>query len=223
MSAGDEFAESVFRFLEDLPDFQHGADGIDRKWNLIFPDPQERWHHVLVTRYAETHFFRADGRHDGLLDIRADSPDEFEAWLDGKHPLRSTGGHPWEIKRGGNTTHIDLAVYRPHDRNGGYRVELIAPSIGRLAEAVRMLLAIHAAKLPIAIDDPEGTCARIQAQDNIGIVPGHDTLHRASAEFDKHLHVYDVLHYADLGRRKRRLAHFISWRPLPLLVPRTIP
>lgn len=163
----------------------------------------------------------ADGRHDGLLDIDEGSAGEFGDWIDGKHPKRSTGGHPWEIKRGGNTTHIDLAVYRPPGRNDGLRIELIAPALGRLAEAVRMLLAIHARKLPIGIADPEGIRKRLLAQDNIGIVPRHETLHRAAQDFDRNRSVYDVMHYADLGRYKRRLTPFIAWDPLPLLVPKS--
>ncbi|TVR64540.1 MAG: hypothetical protein EA426_00485 [Spirochaetaceae bacterium] len=162
----------------------------------------------------------ADGRHEGLLDIDEDSTGEFGDWIDGKHPKRSTGGHPWEIKRGGNTTHIDLAVYRPPGRADGFCIELIAPAIGRLAEAVRMLLAIHEQKLPIGIADPDAVRKRLLAQDNIGIVPRQESLHRAAHDFDKKRGVYDVMHYADLGRYKRRLTPFIAWDPLPLLVPK---
>lgn len=161
----------------------------------------------------------ADGRHEGLLDIDEESAGEFGDWIDGKHPKRSPGGHPWEIKRGGNTTHIDLAVYRPPGRTGGFRIELIAPAIGRLAEAVRMFLAIHGEKLPIAIADPEGVRKRLLAQDNIGIVPRHESLHRAAQDFDGNSSVYDVMYLADLGRYKQRLIPFITWDPLPLLVP----
>jgi hypothetical protein len=42
----------------------------------------------------------ADGRHEGLLDIDPASEQEFADWIDGKHPKRKGGGHPWEIKRG---------------------------------------------------------------------------------------------------------------------------
>ena len=161
----------------------------------------------------------ADGRHEGLLDIDEDSTDEFGDWIDGKHPKRSVGGHPWEIKRGGNTTHIDLGVYRPPGRNDAFRIELIAPATGRLAEAVRMVLAIHAAGLPIGIADPEGVRKRLLAQDTIGIVPRQETLHRAAQDFDRSRGVYDVMHYSDLGRYKRRLSPFIAWDPLPLLLP----
>ena len=40
--------------------------------------------HDMYARYA-------DGRHEGLLDIDPNSPQEFADWIDGKHPKRSTG------------------------------------------------------------------------------------------------------------------------------------
>lgn len=163
----------------------------------------------------------ADGRHEGLLDIDENSPEEFADWLDGQHPKRRGGGHPWEIKRGGNTTHINLAVYRPlHGEKQGYRIELCGASFTRLAETVKMFLALTDASKPIAIADPEGIRSRLLAQDNIGIVPGHNMLHRANQRFPAHQQVYDVLHYRTLGRYKRRLDPFIVWEPLPILKPR---
>ena len=63
----------------------------------------------------------ADGRCGALHEIDPDSPDEFLLWLDRKTPCtRDCGDHPWEIKRGGNTTHIDLYVCRP-DRLRWYK------------------------------------------------------------------------------------------------------
>lgn len=162
----------------------------------------------------------ADGRHEGLLDIDEASPEEFAAWIDGTHPKKTVGGHPWEIKRGGNTTHIDLIVLRPRYTKKGFQVMLRAPALIRLAEALCMLLALHAEGLPITIDDAEGIRKRLLGQDNIGIIPEYDFPHRANQQFDTSQDVYDVLHYADLGRYKRRLTPFITWEPLPLLVPR---
>jgi hypothetical protein len=162
----------------------------------------------------------ADGRHEGLLDINPASALEFAAWLDGTHPKRSHGGHPWEIKRGGNTTHIDLSVSRPSLHNKErFQVELRGESIGRMVETMRMFLAIHDAGLPIAIANPESVRMRLLGQDNIGIVPSYDLLHRADQRFANEKHVFDVMHYADLGRFKRRLAPFIAWEPLPILTP----
>jgi hypothetical protein len=86
-----------------------------------------------------------------------------------------------------------------------------------MVETMRMLLAIHAAKLPISIANPEGVRQRLLAQDNIGIIPCHASLHRANQRFPQEKHVFDVTYYAELGQYKRRIAPFISWEPLPLL------
>lgn len=85
-----------------------------------------------------------------------------------------------------------------------------------------MFLAICDESLPISITDPEGIRNRLLAQDNIGIIPSYDLLHRASQHFREDQYVYDVLHYDDLGRYKRRITPFISWEPLPVLNPKDI-
>jgi hypothetical protein len=167
--------------------------------------------HEMYRRYA-------DGRHEGLRDIASDSVQEFADWIDRTHPKRTVGGHPWEIKRGGNTTHIDMTVSRPSPyRKEGFKVELRAEATGRLAEAVRMLLAIREAGLPISIADPEAVRKRLLAQDNIGIIPSYCLRHRANQHFPATGDVFDVVHYDDLGRFKRRITPFITWEPLVLL------
>lgn len=162
----------------------------------------------------------ADGRDEGLLSIDPNSEAEFADWIDGRHPRRSCGGHPWEIKRGGNTTHIDLSVSRP-PLNGHehFQVLLRGGSIGRLKETICMFLGLYEARLPIAINDPEGIRKRLLAQDNVGIVPYYHSLHRANQHFHKSDDVYDVLHFDDLGRFKRRIKPFITWEPLPIIKP----
>jgi hypothetical protein len=165
----------------------------------------------------------ADGRHDGLLDINPASEKEFSDWIDGTHPKRGMGGHPWEIKRGGNTTHIDLIVSRPSlYRKEGFKVELQGESIGRMVETVRMFLAIHEAKLPISIANPEGVRKRLLAQDNIGIIPAYASRHRANQHFRSDEDVFDVMYYNELGRFKRRITPYITWEPLPILKPREV-
>ena len=161
----------------------------------------------------------ADGRHEGLLEINPNSTTEFADWIDNKHPKRSRGGHPWEIKRGGNTTHIDLSVSRPSYDNTNFTVSLGGASISRLKETICMFLGIHEARLPISISDPEGIRKRLLAQDNIGIFPFYHSLHRADQYFHEHDDVYDVLYFDDLGRYKRRIKPFIIWEPLPILKP----
>ena len=163
----------------------------------------------------------ADGRHEGLLDIDQNSTGEFSDWVDGKHPKKTLGGHPFEIKRGGNITHINLSVYRPSlYGKEGYKIELQGNSIGRIVETINMFLAIRKAPLPVSIDNPEGIRKRLLGQDNIGIIPEYETLHRANQRYNNDKHVYDVLYYSDLGQYKRRLIPFITWEPLPILKPK---
>ena len=162
----------------------------------------------------------ADGRDNGLLEIAADSTQEFSDWLDQKHPKSSIGGHPWEIKRGGNTTHIDLYVSRASFRKEGFVVTLSGSHIGRLKETLNMFLAIHKAGLPITIADAEGIRKRLLGTDNIGIIPAYMSKHRANQCFDENQDVNDVMYYDELGRFKRRITPFITWEPLPILIPK---
>ena len=162
----------------------------------------------------------ADGRDDGLLEIDGDSQQEFADWIDGKHPKKGMGGHPWEIKRGGNTTHITLAVYRPrYSQHNRFVIELCGEAWTRFAETLKMLYAIHKAGLPITITNPESVRKRLLAQDNVGIIPSYDSYHRANQYFPAKQDVFEVLHYKDLGRYKRRITPFITWEPLPILRP----
>lgn len=83
-----------------------------------------------------------------------------------------------------------------------------------------MLLAIHKTGRPISIANPETVRKRLLALDNIGIIPHYTVAHRANQRFSKDQDVFDVLHYDDLGRYKRRITPFITWDPLPILKPK---
>ena len=60
------------------------------------------------------------------------------------------GGHPWEIYRGGNTTHIALGVIERHE---GWSVYLWGSSTKRMAETIRIALALTKVNLPVEIHD----------------------------------------------------------------------
>ncbi len=85
-----------------------------------------------------------------------------------------------------------------------------------------MFLAIQKVKLPISIHDPEGIRKRLLGLDNIGVVPGYRSLHRANQSFPEEQDVYDVIYYDDLGRYKQRLKPFITWKPLPIFKPKLL-
>jgi len=115
-------------------------------------------------------------------------------------------------------------VYRPLAQRAiakpGFVVELRGASIGRLAETIRMFLAIHRAGLPITIADPEEVRLRLLGLDAVGIVPRYDSLHRAAEHFPRDLHVHETPDFDDLGRSKRKAERFITWEPLPVPKPR---
>jgi len=76
-----------------------------------------------------------------------------------------------------------------------------------------MFLGIHKASLPISIADPQGIRRRLLAQDNIGIIPSYESLHRANQHFAKDKHIYDVLYYDDLGRYEQRIRTYFKTSP----------
>ncbi len=162
----------------------------------------------------------ADGRHEGLLDINPNSESEFADWLDGKHPLKTGGGHPWEIKRGGNTTHIDLRVQRPSGyQQDSFLIELFGHSSSRLVETIKMFLAIYEASLPISIAYPIKIRKRLLGQDNIGIIPNYNSLHRANQHFLEEDDVFDVMYFEDIKVHEKKVVPFIRWEALPMLKP----
>ena len=143
---------------------------------------------------VDQYFRHADGRDEGLSGrgyglgdgpgIDFDDPDAWDRWYFHRD---SFGGHPWEVCRGGNSTHVDLFVR--HDENSirwkvqtgrisqeeadrhpcGYFFEVAGKH--RAAEAVNFYVAISAAGLPVVLNDAEEILARFEATDYIGIVP----------------------------------------------------
>ena len=161
----------------------------------------------------------ADGRHEGLLDIKQNSVLEFKQWINGKHPKRDTGGHPWEILRGGNTTHIALYVSKnEYGENNSYKITLQGGAINRLAETLKIYLALFNADLPVFINEPKEIRNRLLGQDVIGIVPEYESLHRANQNFDRE-DVHDVMHLFDFKNHQKKIISLASWDLLPCLKP----
>ena len=107
----------------------------------------------------------ADGRDEGLGEIDPDSPEAFDAWY---HDRSHGGGHPWEVCRGGNSTHVSLCVC--HDE-GGYYLALAGKSWSRSVETAKFFLALHRQGLPVVLADASTLLARFRGTDLIGIVP----------------------------------------------------
>lgn len=154
----------------------------------------------------------ADGRHEGLVELPPESADAFKKWY---HSDRG-GGHPWEVYRGGNTTHIDLGVIEKAD---GWSIFLSGSSTSRMAETIRIALALVANGLPVEVHDAEELRSRLLGLDNMGIIPKFTINHRASQNFDKGDKVYDCAHLQDFSRNNRLLP-FISWKPIDPIRPK---
>lgn len=161
----------------------------------------------------------ADGRHEGLLDIKQNSAEEFRAWLNGTHPKRTKGGHPWEILRGGNTTKISLYVSPVNLNDGnGYTVEISGHSVTRLPETIKIFLGLIRNGCKVKINQAGQIRNRLLGQDTVGIVPQYQPLHRSEQLFDDA--VSDTVHLSLCGRNKNKVIELASWGELPCLKSR---
>ena len=112
----------------------------------------------------EQYYLHADGRDDDLKDVPGDDPKAFQKWL----TVRERGGHPWEVCRGGNSTHISL--FPMTDKRGTFML-LDGDSWGRTIETVKFYLALKRKNIPVYLFRGENLVARLLETENVGIVP----------------------------------------------------
>ena len=115
-----------------------------------------------LRRQYERH---TDGRDDGLGEIDPDSAEAFHDWLCNRE---LHGGHPWEVCRGGNSTHVSL--YVGHDA-GGYYLSVAGDAWNRTVESVKFYLALRKAGLPVYMHKAKLLADRLLEKEKIGIVP----------------------------------------------------
>jgi hypothetical protein len=168
---------------------------------------------VLYKRYA-------DGRHEGLPEINGDDAEEFSLWLSKEHPKRQIGGHPWEILRGGNTSNVQLQIYAVGFGEKKWKIEVFPTGNSRMAEAVKIFLALHKSGKPISIGKPKAIRDQLLLMHNVGIMPEYDSLHRAVQVFPEDQKVYQVIHLYEVKKRLPKLLPFIIWEQLPMLIPK---
>lgn len=183
----------------------------------------------------------ADGRDEGLTGkgmglhagpgIDLSSPEAWEEWY---FDRSRSGGHPWEVCRGGNSTHVSLAVC--HDRPEvefrhrlgelsdaefqeakkawGYYYAVSGNAWNRSVEAVSFYVALKRAGLPAILCDARAILSRFKGKDLIGVVPRDTIPVYCESMFPKHLgtildfmRVYDE-EMADFGDK-------IEWLPEP--------
>ena len=113
----------------------------------------------------EQYYLHADGRDEGLKEIAEDDPEAFHSWL---HDRTHYGGHPWEVCRGGNSTHISL---QPWNDAGGYFLYLAGDAWNRTVETVKFYLALTRAGIPVYLHEAHTLADRMAEKEKIGIVP----------------------------------------------------
>ncbi len=109
----------------------------------------------------------ADGRCGGLTKIDLNSEETFREWY---HSEKITGAHPWEICRGGNSTHISLMAT---ENGNAWTLLLDGSSVVRVEETVRMAVALHNGSVPFILHKGEAILRMVTGEDYIGIVPDY--------------------------------------------------
>ena len=146
----------------------------------------------------------ADGRDEGLSEIAPNSADAFREWYNDRHRF---GGHPWEVCRGGNSTHIDL--FASLDDGGAY-LRVAGSAVGRTIEAVKFFLALHGAGKPVLIQDAHELAARLNGTEKIGVVPEGVFPRYCSSMFPGE----KVIAFMNLPNEKRdEVARYCVWQP----------
>ncbi len=146
----------------------------------------------------------ADGRDCGLKTIKQNSVRAFSEW----HSKESRcGGHPWEICRGGNSTHISLYVQRVQ---GGWQLQLAGMSPARVIETVRMAVALCKNDVPFQLQNAREILNLVTGKDYIGIVPEHITPRYCHGLFpdDEELHDFMNLDESKKGAIVRKAIWF---------------
>ena len=108
----------------------------------------------------------ADGRHEGLTELDLNSAKAFSEWY---HDSSRFGGHPWEVCRGGNSTHISLYVHYKHEK--GWFLRLAGNAASRVNETVKFAVALFENKAPFILSDAKEIYKMVCGTDYIGIVP----------------------------------------------------
>ena len=149
----------------------------------------------------------ADGRDEGLGEIDPDSPDAFDKWY---HDRDRHGGHPWEVCRGGNSTHVSL--YVRHD-DKGYYLDVTGRSWGRSVETAKFFLALKRKGLPVVVSDAKELLARFRGTDRIGIVP-ENVFPRYCESWFPGERIVDFMNLPWEKKDREKLIPFVSWQSL---------
>lgn len=156
----------------------------------------------------EQYYKHADGRDEGLKHIDLDSPGAFKKWY---HDPKRGGGHPWEVCRGGNSTHVSLYV---HSLPDGWYLSVAGDAWNRTIESVKFYLALRREGLPVYMHNGKLLAERLLQNERIGIVPEGVFPAYCGSYFPDE----DIIDYMNLDYEEQdRLAPFCTWQKIPLV------
>lgn len=148
----------------------------------------------------------ADGRDGGLRQITGYTAESFRDWY---HGGDWRIGHPWEICRGGNSTHISLSV---HPEGSVWRMSLSGSSAARVVETVKIAIALSDRGIPFELIQKEEVLRMVTGEDYVGIVPDYifpRYCHRFFSQEDR------IIDFMNLYREdEEKIIPAASWYPL---------
>lgn len=153
----------------------------------------------------------ADGRDEGLVEIPGKSDKAFDDWYRKK---AHTGGHPWEICRGGNSTHIALMVNK---KPNGWQLYLAGSSRVRVVETARMAIALSENDIPFVLANAQELLQMLKGADYCGIVPKEMTpkyCHSCFPDEDKIIDFINPWHDDEVAEV---ITKYAAWYPLDRL------
>ena len=150
----------------------------------------------------EQYYLHADGRDEGLRDIAPDSPEAFNIWL---YDSDRGGGHPWEVCRGGNSTHVALNVMQDER---GFWLYLAGDAWNRTIETVKFYLALTRAGVPVFLAEAHTLADRLAEKEKIGIVPDGVIPVYCESDFPNE-HIIDFINLPDEDQEK--FLPFCTW------------
>lgn len=146
----------------------------------------------------------ADGRDEGLLEIDSSSAEVFENWKNDKSRF---GGHPWEVMRGGNSTHVD---FYPCKDDKGYYFMLDGDS--RKKEVAMFYLALYRANIPVGLYNGRFIANAFTGTDRIGIVPNGVFPRYCHSMFPKE----DVIDFVNIyDDEMDSIKDYVTWYDIP--------
>lgn len=154
----------------------------------------------------------ADSRDGGLLKVAPDQPNALRDWyLSGEWQ----GCHPWEICRGGNSTHINLSL--TFKENIGWKIYLVGFSDSRAVETAKMAIALYEKGIRFELLNAEEMLLMFKGEDNYGILPDGITPRYCHQLFNKEDNVFSFFNFNTILDVYEKIKDNVVWYPLKRL------